>query len=179
LAYSKTKVNEFRIFLHKNSLRLYELINGEIVEIDNSPLSGILIISIATEIKQYLRLNPIGYVGAFVHHYIQSESYNVRMPALSFRQITSDEIVKAGFVPTMPDLAIEIKSPSDTYTLMRDKAKYYLENGTRLVWLVYPEKKFIEVYRKDADIDFMTVDDTLSGYDVLPEFELAVSDIFP
>jgi len=79
----------------------------------------------------------------------------------------------------MPDFAIEIKSPDDTYTLMREKATYYLQHGTRLVWLVYPDKRMVEVYQAGADIAFFLMGDTLTGGDLLPDFRLPVADIFP
>lgn len=45
----------------------------------------------------------------------------------------------------MPDLVIEVTSPDNTYKSMRKRADYYLAHGTRLVWLVYPEKCLVEV----------------------------------
>jgi Uma2 family endonuclease len=85
--------------------------------------------------------------------------------------------VKKGSVPEMPDLAVEVKSPDDSLKLLRDKAHYYLANGTRLVWLVIPEKRLVEVYTPD-DEQILTEEDTLSGEDVLPGFTLPVRDIF-
>jgi Uma2 family endonuclease len=61
---------------------------------------------------------------------------------------------------------------------MRDKAEYYLKNGTKLVWLVYPEKQLIEVFRANGDSDFFTINDTLDGEDVLPGFQLPVRQVF-
>ena len=78
----------------------------------------------------------------------------------------------------MPDLAIEIKSPDDTIQEMRDTAAYYLANGSRLVWLVYPNYRLIEVYRLGADIQILGEEDTLTGGDVLPGFELPVREVF-
>ena len=77
----------------------------------------------------------------------------------------------------MPDLAIEVKSPDDTYKQMREKADYYLQNGTKLVWLVYPEKRIVEVYTNEQQ-DILTLEDRLTGGELLPEFELSVKDIF-
>jgi Uma2 family endonuclease len=61
---------------------------------------------------------------------------------------------------------------------MRDTAAYYLANGSRLVWLVYPNYRLIEVYRPDADIVILGEEDTLTGGDVLPGFELPVREVF-
>jgi Uma2 family endonuclease len=47
-----------------------------------------------------------------------------------------------------------------------------------MVWLVFPQKQLIEVYRPDADVVILTADDMLEGGDVLPGFTLPVKDIF-
>lgn len=60
---------------------------------------------------------------------------------------------------------------------MREKADYYLANGVRLVWLVYPEKHLVVVHTPDTE-DILTENDTLDGGDVLPGFKLPVRDIF-
>ena len=78
----------------------------------------------------------------------------------------------------MPDLAVKIKSPTDTITEMRETAAYYVANGSRLVWLVYPNYRLVEVYRPEADVEILGEDDTLTGGDVLPGFALPVRAIF-
>lgn len=61
---------------------------------------------------------------------------------------------------------------------MRECADYYLWHGTRMVWLVYPEKRIVEVYQPNADVQILLETDELTGGDVLPGFMLAVSVIF-
>ena len=61
---------------------------------------------------------------------------------------------------------------------LRDKAEYYLAHGGRLVWLVYPRQKLVEVYAADTDVAILTENDVLTGGDVLTGFELPVRDIF-
>jgi Uma2 family endonuclease len=46
------------------------------------------------------------------------------------------------------------------------------------VWLIYPAKRLVEVYRQDADSDILTADDTLQDDAVLPGFVLSVHEIF-
>jgi Uma2 family endonuclease len=78
----------------------------------------------------------------------------------------------------MPDVVVEVKSPDDTYASMRERAAYYLEHGARLVWLIYPAKSLVEVYRQGADSDILTRADTLQGEAVLPGFAPSVQEIF-
>lgn len=44
--------------------------------------------------------------------------------------------------------------------------------------LIFPEKRMVEVYVPDADVQILLEDEVISGGDVLPEFELAVRDVF-
>ena len=61
---------------------------------------------------------------------------------------------------------------------MRRKAEYYLQNGSQLVWLVFPDNRQVEVYVPDADVVTLGETDTLDGGAVLPGFTLRVADIF-
>jgi Uma2 family endonuclease len=47
-----------------------------------------------------------------------------------------------------------------------------------LVWLVFPEEQAVEVYVPDKDVQTFGINDSLDGGDVLPDFQLAVKDIF-
>ena len=86
------------------------------------------------------------------------------------------------FVPVMPDLAVEVLSPSESLTRAREKAEVYLRNGTSVVWLVQPEKRGVEVCRlidvSHLQIEFVGHEGTLSGDRILPGFTLDVSQIF-
>jgi Uma2 family endonuclease len=170
-------IAQYEAFLRENPSGLYELIDGEIVEKMVTQEHGVIAVNIATEIKLYLRKNPIGHVAVEARFRPKDDDTNDRLPDISVH-LTDETPVTKGAVQGLPDLAIEIKSPDDTYRFMRAKADFYLENGSKLVWLIFPDKHFVEVYQKDKDIDILLIDDTLDGGNVLPDFELAVSTIF-
>ena len=81
----------------------------------------------------------------------------------------------------MPDLAVEVLSPSNTLPELRRKAEVYLRHGTALFWLVNPDDKTIEVWRLD---DEETTSETvgpggaLDGESVLPGFRLELDALF-
>ena len=89
----------------------------------------------------------------------------------------------AQLLAAMPDLAVEIQSPSNSLAELRRKAAVYLANGTELVWLVLPEQAGVEVWRTDADgeaaSDFIAHDGSLNGEPVLPGFTLDLQKLFP
>lgn len=172
-------VDEFEEFIAhpENRDRLFELINGEIVEKVPTQQHGIITLNIGGEVRTHVKQNKLGRVAVEVRHQMPGDKHNARLPDISFYADTATPVIERGAMPRMPDLAIEIKSPDDSLKEMREKAVYYLANGARLVWLIYPEKRLVTVLTKDSE-DILTEDDTLDGGDVLPGFTMPVRDIF-
>lgn len=84
------------------------------------------------------------------------------------------------FAHISPDFVIEIRSPSDSFTLLQEKMVAYRENGVRLAWLIDPEEEETWIYRANGTIDRITSFDVpLSGENVLPGFELILSRFWP
>jgi Uma2 family endonuclease len=74
-----------------------------------------------------------------------------------------------------PDLAVEIISPSDRFSIVVKKVARYLKYGVRLVWVIDPENRVIYVYTPDQpDGRALHENDTLTGAPVLPEWSMAV-----
>ncbi len=53
-----------------------------------------------------------------------------------------------------------------------------MDNGARLGWLIDPQNKQVEIYRKERDIEVLINPTHLSGEDFLPGFILDLSRIF-
>jgi Uma2 family endonuclease len=84
--------------------------------------------------------------------------------------------------PLAPDFAVEVVSPSDLEKpkeRIDAKIKKYSEAAVGLLWMVFPERKEVDVYAKGQFIRTAALDDTLDGADVLPGFTLPVKRIFP
>jgi Uma2 family endonuclease len=78
----------------------------------------------------------------------------------------------------VPDLAVEVVSPSNTAIEVVKKLGDYFRAGVRQVWVIYPVQQFIYVYTSLADIRVLQPGDDLDGGAVLPGFRLAVSTLF-
>src|SRR5579872_3930188 len=50
-----------------------------------------------------------------------------------------------------PDLAVEIASPNQYRPEMAAKARLYLSAGVRLVWVIWPKQKQVDVWRLSSD----------------------------
>ena len=165
--------------------RHYELIEGELIEM--SP-ANLLHSWLASEISGYIRdhVTPrdIGY--AFVEGGFSPENDRSTLLAPDVAYFSKGRLplpFPQTFIGLMPDLAVEIMSPSNTEMELREKAAIYLQNGTRLVWIVKPEQEGVEVCRSveggQIKVDCVGVEGSLTGEDVLPGFELALRKLFP
>ena len=83
-----------------------------------------------------------------------------------------------GYSETVPDLVVEVHSPSDSMREVHDKARMWLSYGVRLVWVVHPDTRTIDVHHQEHRVSTLTETDALDGADVLPGFSCAVSDLF-
>ena len=76
-----------------------------------------------------------------------------------------------------PDLAIEVLSPSDRRGDVLEKVGESLDAGTRLVWVIDPEKRTAVVYRSLTDVRVIGEADALDGEDVIPGFACPLKDV--
>ena len=78
----------------------------------------------------------------------------------------------------VPDLAVEVISPSNSADEVVKKVGEYVRAGVRLVWVVYPVERLVYVYRSAVDVRVLQIGDELDGGDVLPGFRRPVRDLF-
>ena len=79
------------------------------------------------------------------------------------------------FPPIAPDFVMELRSPTDSLTLLHDKMQEYLESGVRLGWLLNPQDQTVEIYRAGQAKEVRPLPTELSGEAVLPGFTLSVA----
>lgn len=76
------------------------------------------------------------------------------------------------FSPICPNFVIELRSPNDSLKSLQEKMREYLENGTKLGWLINRKDRQVEIYRQGQDVEYVNNPQTLSGENVLPNFVL-------
>lgn len=160
----------------------YELVGGQIVEMPpSSPTNSMMAMSIGRHVGNHVADHDLGYVFGADGGYTLSPG-DVRIPDVSFvSKARYPELPLPKHIVGGPDLAVEIVSPSESEHAVLDKAQLYLNAGTKLVWLVYPELKKVYVCRPADDgmlVQTLDVDSTLTGGDVLPGFELPLKKLF-
>lgn len=168
---------------YKNK-RLY-LIDGELIVM--SPVKRVhsrLANRIGMFVGMFLEERDLGESHTEIGCYPQGDRRTLLAPDVAyFSHASLSQQPEDEFLSVMPDLAIEIASPSDSLKQLREKAQIYLDNGSRLVWIVLPAEKGIDVCRAvdgpRLDIEFVPQTGKLSGDDVLPGFELEMTRLFP
>ena len=167
----------------ENDARKICLIDGELL-VTMSP--GYLHARIAGEIARllgnYVVERDLGDVVVESGHYPPADRRTLLLPDVAF--IRKDRIAAPdldSYAPFMPDLAVEIISPSQTLEEARRKARVYLRLGTELVWLVRPAQKTAEAWTV-ADgqplVETFGLNAELSGGAVLPGFTLPLRKLF-
>ena len=79
-----------------------------------------------------------------------------------------------GFPPLGPDLVVEVLSPGDRPAETLAKIADWLSGGTRLVWVIDPERRLARIYRQDGSESMLDEADALEGEDILPGFTCAL-----
>jgi Uma2 family endonuclease len=162
--------------------RLLELVHGDMVEKMPSEAHGRLAALIAHFLLAFIRPRRLrAHVGVEVRHESPMDAYNSRLPDVSLR-FSDAPPVEDGAVVGMPDLAVEIQSPTDRPHHLREKALYYLSQGARIVWLVYGAVQRVEICTLSVDgqmmIEGLGLGETLHAGDLLPGFALALDELF-
>lgn len=100
----------------------------------------------------------------------------VRAPDIAFvgRERLPDP-PPTGFPDLAPDLVVEVLSPGDGAGEVLAKVADWLSAGTRLVWVIDPERRLARVYRHDGSETLVTADQALDGEDVVPGFTCLLS----
>jgi len=75
-----------------------------------------------------------------------------------------------GFPPLGPDLVVDVLSPGDRPGETLAKIGDWLSAGTRLVWVIDPERRLARIYRQDGSESLLGEADALDGEDILPGF---------
>jgi len=102
----------------------------------------------------------------------------VRAPDIAFvRRERLPDPEPTGFPALAPDLVVEVLSPGDRPGEVLAKVADWLSAGTKLVWVVDPERRLARVYRHDGSDASVTADGALDGEDVLPGFSCSLVSI--
>lgn len=176
-----------RLFTADDLLRMpdelrVELIKGKLICMPPSPGAshGSIGMDLATEANYFIRRHKLGQ-GFMAETGFKLESDPDTVIAPDFAFVSKDrlpEVMPAKYLELAPDLVLEVRSPSDRLPKVVEKMNQWIDGGVRLAWELNPATRILTVYRPEQQPQELTVDDTLTGEDVLPGFELAIRSLF-
>jgi Uma2 family endonuclease len=159
----------------------YEVIDGELVNVGNSGMEhGNIGIFLGGLIEIFVRQNKLG-VACDSSTAFKMKGGNKRSPDISFvskERLIGLKRLPKGFFDGAPDLVVEIISPGNTFDEIHNKIEEYFESGTRLLWVIHPDEKYVLVYHSPQPDRLVRGDDVLDGEDVILNFQVAVSELF-
>lgn len=172
-------VAEFDRLVEPDDLR-YELDEGELIEMTRPRVGhNRVVMKLTRVLLQYLQKNPAGELFSSDNLFVLGPTTK-RAPDLSYILAErASKIDPAKDIQGAPDLAIEVLSPSDKAAAMRRKVKQYFAAGCRLVWLVYPTSREVEVWESaSGPVRVLGETEMLEAHALLPGFSLPVSSLF-
>jgi Uma2 family endonuclease len=164
---------------------LFEIIKGEIREVSPSGLrSTILAAEIARLIGNYVHDHKLGFMtssdGGFL---LSTDPDTIRVPDVGFIAKNKVNIpITSGFAAVAPDLVVEVISPSNSEKEIRERVKDYVDAGTQMIWVIYPDDQSADVYTpaegESANLKFIESGGVLEGGDVLPGLRVSLREVF-
>ena len=169
----------------ENENKYFYLIDGELYyDMPPGGEHGRLALDIGLYLRLFIDKHDLGIATVETGYHPPDDRQTLLAPDVAYiSKARAPQPFPKTLVPIMPDLAVEIISPTDSIAEVRRKAQEYLAKGTALVWIVRPADKGVEICRASEgaglNIEFVGRDGSLSGEDVLPGFELELTRLFP
>ena len=161
----------------------YEVIHGRLSMVPAPrPIHQLIVGELLTALTVFLRQDPVGKVFPAPTDVLVEGKAEPVQPDLVFVAAKRLDIVTQRAIEGVPDLTVEVLSPSNWLDDRRTKFALYAEMGVREYWIVDPDEHTVEVFSlregRYALTDRFSPDETLRS-DLLPGFEVAVGDLFP
>jgi Uma2 family endonuclease len=162
---------------------LYEVVNGSRVELPPVGAYSTFIASrLDQEIGPFSITHGLGLVVCDMLFVLDAQANLRRRPDVAFvsaeRWPLDQPISELGDWEVIPDLAVEVISPDDTFDEMLAKVHEYFSKGVRQVWIVVPRRQQIYVYDSPNEVGILSATDELQGGSLLPGFRLPVARLF-
>ena len=159
-----------------------ELIRGVLHEIALAgQRHGRYAATLGTELWNFVRPRRLGTVaGTGTGVLLERDPDTVLAPDAAFTSVERMPLGEDvdGYAEVVPDLVAEVRSPSESRAAAGRKAEDWLRHGVRLVWVVHPDTRTIDVHREGGSTLTLGEGETLDGGDVLPGFACPVRAVF-
>lgn len=142
---------------------------------------GEICLNVGGELRQFVKANKLGRVcGNDTSIRLRRNPDTVRGPDVCYfstAQMPAGQRLE-GVTDVIPDLVVEVRSPSNTWAQLLAKTAAYLEAGVTAVMVVVPDDETATVYRRDEFHQTFHNGDVIELPDVLPGFALPLKHLF-
>jgi Uma2 family endonuclease len=153
----------------------YEWNDGELIKFVGMNRKQVFIYE---ALNQFFIEKGLWKVGTLISEYdVQLSGIQMRRPDIAYLTKEQIALTKQG-EDEIPEFAIEIISGNDKANKVEEKTIEYFKAGVKVLWLIYPDNKTIQVYTSLKQAQICSDDDICSAKPVLEDFEIKVSDIF-
>jgi len=169
-----------------NNAYTYEIVEGELIRMPGSGIDASKIaLRLAAFLLAFVTSRNLGDVtgadGTYDLTRPGDPTETALVPDVAFVQAGRLPARNPGYGKLAPDLVAEVASPSQYRPEMADKAMLYLDRGVRLVWVVWPNRQEVDVWRAtspQAPVATLGIAESLDGYEVVPGFTCPLADLF-
>lgn len=163
--------------------RIYELVDGELVEVPMGTESTRLASEVIYHLKHYSKtIQPGWVIGVDAGFQIFADDPDrIRKPDvayISFARLPVESYQPSGYWRVAPELVVEILSPNDLAQAVDAKTDEWLAAGVDTVWVIQPDNQSIRIHRRDGTYDFLRAADQLTAPAILPGFSVPVAELF-
>jgi Uma2 family endonuclease len=162
---------------------LYEFVDGEWKEIPRmGAFAGLMASRLAEELNQFARSLKLGLAMTEVLFRLAPEG-PARRPDVAY--IAYDRWPYAApfeddppAFDVVPNLAVEVNSPSNTLDEIADKNRDYFFAGVQQVWVIQPRHRHVYVYDAPDKVHMLSAKQELDGGKIIPGFRLPLATLF-
>ena len=168
----------------------FEILDGQRIVMSPTIMGhNIIVMRLVVPMQNYAQENKLGECfteSPFVLTYDSDWVKGSRVPDIMF--ITAERLKtyhdsdpdwQSKPLVLVPDLVVEIVSPTDSYLDVDKKVHTYLADGVKLVWVINPRLQTVTAHVAGSNQHTtLSRQDTLTGGDVIPGFSIVVQGLF-
>lgn len=166
--------------IHDHEGRLYELVDGILVEKGMGFLESLLAAALIALLRAFVLQRRLGIVTGEAGT-MRLAAGLVRIPDVAFiawERLPNRRILSQPIPDVVPNLAVEVLSVSNTAGEMLRKRQEYFDASVQLLWQIDPQSRTVEVFTSPEHATFLHAAQTLDGGSVLPGFSLPLHTLF-
>jgi len=161
----------------------YEVVDGQRVELPPMASKSTRVASVLIQhLGPFAMANGLGRVDVEMLYRIDDERDLQRRPDVAFvsfdRWPRGKEVSYEDPWDVVPDLAIEVVSPSNRADELLGKIHDYFRVGVRAVWVAYPKYRIFHIFASFEEVRVLSLGADLDGGAILPEFRVPLATVF-